>query len=317
MAHRNLVDVEADTPEGETILDDFCQGYEFPCWQTRRGKHRLFLADETVSYLKIDGTAIEFRTGRHQSVLPPSIIDGFGYEWIKSPFSTPIPPMPATLKDFYVEQATNPKNQCEPSQTRSGRKAWPYRDDRDYVLRHFDLLQEAQKAGLQFVVPTPDINGNVPCFVPAALRGGNPDEHCSGVFNVRNGVLRDFATGINHRFFRMMEALTGKPWQHIFDSYEAQADAVQGRPHSRRISYPGPIDSEPERKPLEEVRAELTAYYDQQLDRPPQPKVIHVIKGPPGVGKTFTICKKLAELNRKAIILNTGKQACSHASRTC
>src|SRR5271156_3289641 len=36
-----LIDLEADTPEGEMILDDLCAGQEFPCWRSRRSKHRL------------------------------------------------------------------------------------------------------------------------------------------------------------------------------------------------------------------------------------------------------------------------------------
>src|SRR5689334_21123030 len=40
----DLPDVEADTPEGEQLLDDLCGNETFPCWQARRGKHRLFQA---------------------------------------------------------------------------------------------------------------------------------------------------------------------------------------------------------------------------------------------------------------------------------
>lgn len=298
-----VIDVEADTSEGESILDDLCSGAAFPCWRSSRGKHRLFQAEESVSFLKIETTGIEFRTGRHQSVLPPSVILGTAYEWLNNPFTIPVPLLPKYLRDFYFEQEKNPTNKREPTKHRSMKQRWPYRDDRDYVLRHFDLRDEIEKVGLRFVVRKPDVNGNIPCYVPAQLRDGNEDETPSGVFNVRNGILRDFATGANHRFFRVMEALTGEPWQHLFAHFEAEAAAVSGRPHSRRINFPSPDSGDDDRKTLEEGRADLGLYLDQQLDREPQPKLVHVVKGPPGLGKTYAMCKKLAERRKKATIL--------------
>lgn len=298
-----VIDVEADSAEGELLLDELCRGEQFPCWRASRGKHRLFQADESIRFLKTNATVIEFRTGRHQSVLPPSVILGTEYQWLNSPFSVPVPPLPQRLRDFYFEQALNPTNHREPAKQRAGKQRWPYRDDRDYVLRHFDLQAEAEKAGLRFAVSRPDANGNIPCFVPANLRSGNEDERPSGVFNVRNGVLRDFATGRNHRFFGVMEALKGEPWQHIFAQFEAEAGAATGRPHSRRVSFPATISAADERTPLEEARAELGAYYEQQLNREPRPNLIHIIKGPPGLGKTYTLCQQLGEKKKKAIIL--------------
>jgi len=297
-----VIDVEADSAEGESLLDDLCRGEQCPSWQASRGKHRLFQADDSIHFLKISQTAIEFRTGRHQSVLPPSVIAGKAYQWLKSPFTVPVPPLPDRLREFYFEQAPNPANQREHAHQRSTKQRWPYRDDRDYVLRRFDLQVEAAKAGLQFVFDRPDANGNIPCFVPANLRSDNEDERPSGVFNIYNGVLRDFATGKNHRFFKVMESLKGEPWQHIFAQFEAEAGAVAGRPHSRRVSFPD-ASSTDDRTPLEEARAELGRYYEQQLDREPQPGVIHVIKGPPGLGKTYTLCQQLGQKKRKAIIL--------------
>ena len=37
-----IIDVEADSEEGEAFLHDLCRGHEFRCWQACRGKHRLF-----------------------------------------------------------------------------------------------------------------------------------------------------------------------------------------------------------------------------------------------------------------------------------
>ena len=164
-------------------------------------------------------------------------------------------------------------------------------------------MKEAKDAGVEFLFDKPDRNGNLPCFVPAILRGGDDDVHPSGVFNVRNGVLRDFGNGENHLFFNVMSALTGEPWQEIFDRYEAEAVSVTGKPHSRRICHPVPMLMDEAKSTLEDARAKLTEYYREQLSRPAIPKVLHLIKGTPGLGKTYGICKALAEKNRKAIIL--------------
>jgi hypothetical protein len=292
-----LIDVEADTLEGEQILDDLCRGHDFPCWQARRGKHRLFLAGEGDEFTKDSNLAIEFRTGRHQSVLPPSIIEGTTYSWVVNPFVVPVPPLPDELRNFYEER--RPK--------RTGRTVFPkrvagfeFRDHFDYVLRNFDLLHQVTTAGLALVVPEQDASGNVPCFVPSELRG-RPDRHPSGLFNVKSGVLRDFFTETNYPFFKVMAALSGESWQTVFKRFETSAGAEKGRPHSRRVSVP--VEWTSERASLEEVRGQLAEHFDQQLDREPIPKTLHIIKGPPGLGKTFTLCKKLAKKRKKAVVL--------------
>jgi hypothetical protein len=259
-----------------------------------------------VAHLNIVGLGIEFRTGRHQSVLPPSVIvaeEKTEYRWLVSPFDCPPPPLPDRILSFYLKHAADPKNKAKQRPHQQSKPRFPYRDDRDYVLRYFDLLKEARDAGVEFLFETPDRNGNVPCYVPAELRGGDDDLHPSGVFNIRNGVLRDFGTGKNHLFFNMLAAVTGEPWQQIFDRYEAQAAPLAGRPHSRRISHPVPSLTDETKISLDEARTNLTRYYQEQLNRPPMPKVLHLIKGPPGLGKTYGMCKTLAETNTKAIIL--------------
>src|SRR5687767_13715814 len=88
----SLQDLEAETPEGEAILDDLCSGLEFPSWVSSRSKHRLFQAHACVAFLKITSTQVECRTGRHQSVLPPSVIADTHYRWVVSPFDVKPPP---------------------------------------------------------------------------------------------------------------------------------------------------------------------------------------------------------------------------------
>ena len=87
-----LIDLEGDTPEGEAILDDLCKGLTFPCWQSRKSKHRLFQAHPDISKLTVMPEEIEFRTGRHQSVLPPTVIRETAYQWLVSPFDVQPPP---------------------------------------------------------------------------------------------------------------------------------------------------------------------------------------------------------------------------------
>lgn len=304
----HLFDVEADSEAGEALLDDLCRGHEFPCWQSRRGKHRLFLAAEGELFVKDSATLIEFRTGRHQSVLPPSVIDGTAYRWITDPFTVPVPPLPEGLRQFYEERRPKKSPATKDATTH---ESYEFRDHYDYLLRGFDLLKEVRQAGLLLAVDSPDQVGNIPCFVPEKLRS-RPDHHPSGVFNLKSGVLRDFANGKNHGFFRVMEALTGKHWQDIMEPLDKQAAAVHGRPHSRRISKPTVWTDD--RQSLDTARTKLNHYFDEQLDREPRPKTLHVIKGPPGLGKTFGLCGKLTEKHKRAVILTLENELADHHS---
>jgi hypothetical protein len=206
-----LIDIEADTPEGEMLLDDLCEGLVFPCWRSQQSKHRLFRDHKDVGYIKIEPFKIEFRADRHQLVLPPSLHPSarVHYRWLVNPNDVPPPELPEHVVEFYNERVGKPGNVSRPKVQGPKRPAFPFRDDLDYVLRHHDLLAEAETAGVKFVVREPDASGNIPCHVPAKLRGGEPDIHPSGIFNVRSGVLRDFATGRNHLYFQTLEAITG------------------------------------------------------------------------------------------------------------
>ncbi|MCA9119271.1 MAG: bifunctional DNA primase/polymerase [Planctomycetaceae bacterium] len=305
-----LIDLEADTPEGEMILDDLCEGIDFPYYQSRRGKHRIFQAHNDVGYLKTDQLIIEFRTGRHQSVLPPSPHPEakLSYEWIINPFDVPPPPLPQQAVEYYLENINKKGNTTEPKQRSTAKQSFLYRDNLDYVLRYHDLLNIARDAGIEFAAPKPDINGNIPCFVPSALRGGRDDDHPSGVFNINNGVLRDFSTSVNHLFFKVMEALTGKTWLEIFKRFEKDAGAIHGRPHSRRIGVPTATITKAPTSSLEDARSSLSSYFEQELSRQPQPKTLHIVKGAPGLGKTYGICKSIAEYKLRAIILTLENQ---------
>jgi hypothetical protein len=306
-----LLDLEGDTPEGEKVLTDLCRGLAFPCWRSGKSHHRLFLAHPQVNYWK-DGD-LEFRTGNHQSILPPSVLQpgSISYEWLISPFEIAPPTLPDHIVSFYENRIGQEHRRKSERRNKPPAATFPYRDDLDYLLRHFDLKEEAEKAGIEFICRQPDENGNVPCFVPAVLRDGGADESPSGVFNVRNGVLRDFATGRNHRYFRLMEALTGRPWLEIFKEYEKVVGSVAGRPHSRRISLPVPVRSPSASISLEKARDSLHRYFDDNLSRPPVSKRLHIIKGPCGLGKTYTLCQLLGQKATRAIILTLENELAS------
>jgi hypothetical protein len=103
-----LIDLEGDSPAAESLLNDLCGGLEFPSWRSRRSRHRLFQANPQVEHLNIKSLAIEFRTGRHQSVLPPTIFQGGArYEWLVNPFEVPPPQLPGHLIQFYRDHAGN------------------------------------------------------------------------------------------------------------------------------------------------------------------------------------------------------------------
>jgi len=300
-----LVDVEADTAEGEAILDDRCRDIRFPCYRSQKGKHRLFLNSPEIEHLAIAAHKIEFRAGRHVSILPPSVHESgeLRYEWLVTPFEVPPPPLPIPLLDLYTAHARRPQRR-NPGQPKAKKKeSSPFRDNLDYVLRNLNLLEIASVAGVEFLGRNPDANGNIPCYVPAVLRDGNVDDHPSGVFNVCNGVLRDFGTGRNHRFFDMIATLTGRDWFSVFKEYESRAGRQTGRPHSRRICLQGSSPEAQEQIDLAEARRQLQAYIHGQLVRPPVPKRLHIITGPPGLGKTTIVCQEMANLKTPAIML--------------
>lgn len=312
-----LIDLEGDSEEGEAILDDLCRNIVFPCWRSHRSKHRLFQAHPGVEQTNIKTLGIEFRTGTNQSVLPPTRFHTTGtqYQWLVSPFEVKPPPLPDYVLNFYRDHAKDSKLSQRNGTSQKCKKRFPYRDDFDYLLRNFNLLEEIEAAGLELVCQRPDENGNVPCFVPAELRNGKQDDHPSGVFNVFNGTLRDFATGDNHLYFRVIEALTGEPWRDIYRRYDKSAGSVSGRPHSRRISLPTePQEHEPNLN-LESARRLLNDYLDEQLSRPVEPKRLHLIKGPCGLGKTYSICEKLGTKATKAIVLTLENELASHHLR--
>ena len=69
-----LIDLEGDTAQGERICEQLCKGLDFPCYRSRKSKHRLFQAHDAVAYLKIEGLGIEF--SRWASPIRPAALGG-------------------------------------------------------------------------------------------------------------------------------------------------------------------------------------------------------------------------------------------------
>lgn len=94
-----IVDVEGDSVEANKKLWDLIGDYPHPCYNSNRSCHHLFVSpDPYLRHFEID--CLEFRGHGHQSVLPPSTLDGTDYAWHQR-FTFPIPPMPSRLLDFY------------------------------------------------------------------------------------------------------------------------------------------------------------------------------------------------------------------------
>ena len=119
-----LIDLEGDSEQGEAILEQLCRGFEFPCYRSKKSKHRLFHTHDAVAYLKIEDLGIEVRAGKHQSVLPPSVVVGekkTQYQWLVSPFDCPPPPLPDRILAFYLSTGKTRRTSAIPSRASNPR----------------------------------------------------------------------------------------------------------------------------------------------------------------------------------------------------
>lgn len=105
----DIVDVEADTEEGNELLNALIGNYKHPVFQSSRSIHHIFLnPDVNLTVHKFYG--IEFRGHQVQSVFPPSVhTNGEKYKFLKNS-SFPIPPMPKELLDFYWKNKKSIQN---------------------------------------------------------------------------------------------------------------------------------------------------------------------------------------------------------------
>jgi hypothetical protein len=93
----DIIDVEADSDKANNLLNKLIGDYQHSQYKSQKSIHHLFLTpDKSLTRVVIRG--IEFRGARHQSLLPPSIVDGIEYLWLED---CPLTPLPDTLVNFY------------------------------------------------------------------------------------------------------------------------------------------------------------------------------------------------------------------------
>ena len=107
----DVIDVECDSETAEAecaeLFED-CPIDVTPSWQSRRGPpHRLFASDPRLSKIGkavLKYKTVEIRIGGDkgaQSVLPPSITDGFERKWVNELSSECMPP---PLPELVIER---------------------------------------------------------------------------------------------------------------------------------------------------------------------------------------------------------------------
>lgn len=112
----DIVDVEGDSQEANTTIENLIGDYPHPVYRSTKSFHHLFLTpDQSLRHYRVG--EIEFRGYGHQSVLPPSHHNGVNYQWLKK-FKFPVPQMPGSLLNFYKAQRFCSKNLVKPNHLR-------------------------------------------------------------------------------------------------------------------------------------------------------------------------------------------------------
>ncbi len=95
-----IVDVEGDSKKANDTIAKVIGDYPHPVYKSNKSYHHLFInPDPNLTILKYRN--IEFRGHKHQSIVPPSTVNGVTYEWVHQIF--PIPEMPESLLKYYYE----------------------------------------------------------------------------------------------------------------------------------------------------------------------------------------------------------------------
>lgn len=94
-----IIDVEADDEHSNAQLTRLTNSTPHPHYKSTKSIHHLFQTpDPSLTRIVIHG--MEFRGHKHQSVLPPSIVDGVKYQWIDT-CGFVVPPLPESLLNLY------------------------------------------------------------------------------------------------------------------------------------------------------------------------------------------------------------------------
>lgn len=107
-----IIDIEGDSVEANEKINSLLGNYPHPAYQSAKSTHHLFLnPDPNLTILKYQN--IEFRAYRHQSVLPPSVLENnTSYQWL-GPITFPFPVIPDKLMQFFLEIKRRRKEQQE------------------------------------------------------------------------------------------------------------------------------------------------------------------------------------------------------------
>ena len=97
-----VIDIECDSPEAEEVYKRLFGDIRTPGWKSKRGSHHLFAWNERLRPLAgvLKHQGLEFRLGTgdaHQSVIPPSVVDGVKREWTLSPKDCDAAPLPEAV----------------------------------------------------------------------------------------------------------------------------------------------------------------------------------------------------------------------------
>lgn len=106
-----IIDVEGDSEHANRTILEMIGDYPHPSYTSRKSIHHLFL-NPTLDLTRVVFQNIEFRGYRHQSVLPPSVVEGTTYKWLTINF--PVPPMPERLLSFLKRVQRNKKHDIKP-----------------------------------------------------------------------------------------------------------------------------------------------------------------------------------------------------------
>jgi hypothetical protein len=108
-----IIDVEDDSPEGRTMLDNAMEQcrVETPCYTSGKSIHRIFqyderMAEDSCSVMQAFGTEWRFGNTPAQSVVPPSVHEsGKRYQWLPglSPDEVEVARLPDAMWQLFLD----------------------------------------------------------------------------------------------------------------------------------------------------------------------------------------------------------------------
>lgn len=111
-----IMDVEGDTKHANDLIDQLVGDFPHPIYRSAKSRHHLFLNPiPGFRILKFEG--VEFRAEKHQSVMPPSTVNGVRYVWENGMLFEGLTKMPERLLAFF-NRIKNKKHVVKPGHMR-------------------------------------------------------------------------------------------------------------------------------------------------------------------------------------------------------